>query len=45
MRLSRFSKCGMLLNVWDDMEESGYVSDVDAYDYIINGLALQQWST
>ncbi|XP_023735490.1 putative pentatricopeptide repeat-containing protein At5g43820 isoform X1 [Lactuca sativa] len=38
MRLSRFGKCGMLLNVWDEMEQSGYFSDVEVYEYIINGL-------
>lgn len=38
MRLSRFGKCGMLLNVWDEMEKSGFVSDVEVYEYIINGL-------
>ena len=38
MRLSRFGKCGMLLNVWDEMEQDGYVSDVEVYEHIINGL-------
>ncbi|XP_076896813.1 pentatricopeptide repeat-containing protein At3g61360-like [Bidens hawaiensis] len=38
MRLSRFGKCGMLLNLWDEMEQSGYVSDVEVYEHIINGL-------
>ncbi|KAL8262349.1 hypothetical protein R6Q59_026398 [Mikania micrantha] len=38
MRLSRFGKCGMLLKVWDEMEQSGHVSDVQVYEYIINGL-------
>ncbi|KAF5764624.1 putative tetratricopeptide-like helical domain superfamily [Helianthus annuus] len=35
MRISRFGKCGMLLKIWD---ESGYVSDVQVYEHIINGL-------
>lgn len=38
MRLSRFGKCGMLLNVWDDMQECGYSSDMEVYQYVINGL-------
>ncbi|KAI3677584.1 hypothetical protein L6452_36850 [Arctium lappa] len=38
MRLSRFGKCGMLLTIWDEMERSGYFSDVKVYEYIINGL-------
>ncbi|CAA2999364.1 pentatricopeptide repeat-containing At5g43820 [Olea europaea subsp. europaea] len=38
MRLSRFGKCGMLLNIWEEMQESGYSCDVQAYEYVINGL-------
>ncbi|XP_071741893.1 pentatricopeptide repeat-containing protein At5g15010, mitochondrial-like [Rutidosis leptorrhynchoides] len=38
MRLSRFGKCGMLMNIWNEMEQSGYQSDVEVYEYIINGL-------
>lgn len=38
MRLSRFGKCGMLLKLWDDMQESGYSSDMDVYEFVINGL-------
>ncbi|KAI3465456.1 hypothetical protein Pfo_022119 [Paulownia fortunei] len=38
MRLSRFGKCGMLLNIWDEMQETGYSSDMQVYEYIINGL-------
>ncbi|KVH94814.1 putative pentatricopeptide repeat-containing protein At5g43820 [Cynara cardunculus var. scolymus] len=38
MRLSRFGKCGMLLTIWDEMERGGYFSDVEVYEYIINGL-------
>ncbi|KAL8523704.1 hypothetical protein ACS0TY_013608 [Phlomoides rotata] len=38
LRLSRFGKCGMLLSVWDEMQESGYASDMQVYEYIINGL-------
>ncbi|GMH30802.1 hypothetical protein Nepgr_032645 [Nepenthes gracilis] len=38
MRLSRFGKCGMLLQLWEDMQESGYSSDKEVYEYIINGL-------
>ncbi|KAF5462248.1 hypothetical protein F2P56_018270 [Juglans regia] len=38
MRLSRFGKCGMLLNVWDDMHECGHSSDMEVYEYVINGL-------
>ncbi|KAI3805743.1 hypothetical protein L1987_21628 [Smallanthus sonchifolius] len=38
MRLSRFGKCGMLLKIWDEMEQSGYFSDAEVYEYIILGL-------
>ncbi|XP_065881444.1 putative pentatricopeptide repeat-containing protein At5g43820 [Euphorbia lathyris] len=38
MRLSRFGKCGMLLNIWDEMQESGYSSDMEVYEFIVNGL-------
>ncbi|KAL1199673.1 putative pentatricopeptide repeat-containing protein [Cardamine amara subsp. amara] len=39
-RLSRFGKCGLLLNVWDEMQESGYPSDVEVYEYIVDGLCI-----
>ncbi|KAL6180877.1 hypothetical protein ACLB2K_047536 [Fragaria x ananassa] len=38
MRLSRFGKCGMLLNIWDEMQECGYASDIEVYEHIICGL-------
>ncbi|OWM70571.1 putative pentatricopeptide repeat-containing protein At5g43820 [Punica granatum] len=38
MRLSRFGKCGMMLNLWEEMQESGHSSDIEVYEYIINGL-------
>ncbi|CAO2832823.1 unnamed protein product [Amaranthus hypochondriacus] len=38
MRLSRFGKCGMLLKLWDEMQESGYSSDMEVYEYVVNGL-------
>ena len=38
MRLSRFGKCGMMLNIWNDMQECGYSSDMEVYEYVINGL-------
>lgn len=38
MRLSRFGKCGMLLSIWNEMQECGYSSDAEVYEYIINGL-------
>ncbi|MCD7448331.1 hypothetical protein HAX54_040775 [Datura stramonium] len=38
MRLSRFGKCGMLLNIWNEMQESGYSSDMQVYEHVINGL-------
>lgn len=38
MRLSRFGKCGMLLSIWNEMQECGYSSDVEVYEYVINGL-------
>ncbi|ESQ44630.1 hypothetical protein EUTSA_v10003177mg [Eutrema salsugineum] len=37
-RLSGFGKCGMLLNVWDEMQECEYSSDVEVYEYIVDGL-------
>lgn len=37
-RLSRFGKCGMLLKLWEEMQESGHSSDVEVYEYIIDGL-------
>ncbi|XP_051124547.1 putative pentatricopeptide repeat-containing protein At5g43820 isoform X2 [Andrographis paniculata] len=38
MRLSRFGKFGMLVSIWEEMQESGYACDVQVYDYVINGL-------
>ncbi|XP_022737611.1 putative pentatricopeptide repeat-containing protein At5g43820 isoform X2 [Durio zibethinus] len=38
MRLSRFGKCGMMLNLWEEMQESGHTSDMEVYENIINGL-------
>ncbi|PON90484.1 Tetratricopeptide-like helical domain containing protein [Trema orientale] len=38
MRLSRFGKCGMMLNLWNDMQECGYSSDMEVYEYVISGL-------
>ncbi|KNA05840.1 hypothetical protein SOVF_186570 [Spinacia oleracea] len=38
MRLSRFGKCGMLLKLWDELQESGHSPDMDVYEYIVNGL-------
>ncbi|CAA6654673.1 unnamed protein product [Spirodela intermedia] len=38
MRLSRFGKCGMVLQVWDEMQESGHSSDAEVYEFIVNGL-------
>ncbi|AES67867.1 putative tetratricopeptide-like helical domain-containing protein [Medicago truncatula] len=38
MRLSKFGKCGSLLSVWQEMQECGYSSDVEVYEYIISGL-------
>lgn len=38
MRLSRLGKCGMLLNIWDEMQKSGYSSDVEVYQHVIIGL-------
>jgi len=38
MRLSKFGKCGTLLSVWQEMQECGYSSDVEVYEYIISGL-------
>ncbi|KAK8580753.1 hypothetical protein V6N13_143815 [Hibiscus sabdariffa] len=37
-RLSRFGKSGMLLNLWDEMQESGHTSDMEVYEHVINGL-------
>ncbi|KAL0016634.1 hypothetical protein SO802_003703 [Lithocarpus litseifolius] len=38
MRLSRFGKCGMLLSMWDEMQECDYSSNMEVYEYVINGL-------
>ncbi|XP_057811530.1 putative pentatricopeptide repeat-containing protein At5g43820 [Salvia miltiorrhiza] len=38
MRLSRFGKCGMLVKIWEEMQESGYGCDLQVYEYLINGL-------
>ncbi|KAF4403200.1 hypothetical protein G4B88_027971 [Cannabis sativa] len=38
MRLSRFGKCGMMLSLWNDMQECGYSSDMEVYEYVISGL-------
>ncbi|XP_059660251.1 putative pentatricopeptide repeat-containing protein At5g43820 [Cornus florida] len=37
-RLSRFGKCGMMLGLLDEMQESGYSSDVNIYEHVIHGL-------
>ncbi|KAE8715590.1 putative pentatricopeptide repeat-containing protein [Hibiscus syriacus] len=37
-RLSRFGKSGMLLKLWDEMQESGHTSDMEVYEHVINGL-------
>ncbi|PON34290.1 Pentatricopeptide repeat [Parasponia andersonii] len=38
MRLSRFGKCGIMLNLWNDMQECGYSPDMQVYEYVISGL-------
>lgn len=38
MRLSLFGKFGMLLNIWNEMQESGYDPDVDTYEHAIDCL-------
>ena len=38
MRLSNFGKCGMMLQVWDEMQESGYSPDIEIYEIIVSGL-------
>ncbi|PON90481.1 Pentatricopeptide repeat [Trema orientale] len=38
MRLSDLGKCGMMLNLWNDMQECGYSSDMKVYEYVISGL-------
>lgn len=37
-RLSRFGKCGMMLNIWSEMQDSGHSPDMEVYEYIIFGL-------
>ncbi|KAG9442946.1 hypothetical protein H6P81_018800 [Aristolochia fimbriata] len=37
MRLSRFGKCGMVMKMWEDMQDSGYSSDGEVYEYVVNG--------
>ncbi|KAI5660596.1 hypothetical protein M9H77_19919 [Catharanthus roseus] len=38
LRLSRLGKCGMLFDIWAQMQDSGYSSDTEVFEYIINGL-------
>lgn len=38
MRLSKFGKCGMLLKLWNEMQECGHSSDMEAYEFVITGL-------
>ena len=38
MRLSRFGKCGMLLKLWNEMQDCGYSSGMEVYEYVISGL-------
>uniref|UniRef100_A0A2P2IJW2 Pentatricopeptide repeat-containing protein At5g43820 n=1 Tax=Rhizophora mucronata TaxID=61149 RepID=A0A2P2IJW2_RHIMU len=38
MRLSQFGKCGMMFNIWHEMQESGYPSDTEVYEHVITGL-------
>ncbi|KAK3038829.1 hypothetical protein RJ639_028551 [Escallonia herrerae] len=38
LRLSRAGKCGMLLNIWHEMEESGFLPDMEVYEHVIYGL-------
>ncbi|KAF5731049.1 Pentatricopeptide repeat (PPR) superfamily protein putative isoform 1 [Tripterygium wilfordii] len=38
MRLARFGKCGMMLNIWEEMQESGHFTDMEVYEHVINGL-------
>lgn len=38
MRLSLFGKFGMLLNIWNEMQESGYDPDVETYEHAIDCL-------
>lgn len=38
MRLSKLGKCGMLLNMWNEMQQSGYACDMQVYECLINGL-------
>ncbi|XP_022139000.1 putative pentatricopeptide repeat-containing protein At5g43820 isoform X2 [Momordica charantia] len=41
MRLSLFGKFGTLLNIWNEMQESGYDPDVETYEHAIDCL----WKT
>ncbi|KAA0064651.1 putative pentatricopeptide repeat-containing protein [Cucumis melo var. makuwa] len=38
MRLSLFGKFGMLLSIWNEMQESGYDPDVETYEHAIGCL-------
>lgn len=38
MRLSLFGKFGMLLTIWNEMQESGYDPDVETYEHAIDCL-------
>ncbi|CAA0842210.1 Putative pentatricopeptide repeat-containing protein [Striga hermonthica] len=37
-RLARFGKCGMVLSLWGEMQESGYSPDVKVYECVVNGM-------
>ncbi|KAL8090393.1 pentatricopeptide repeat-containing protein At5g15010, mitochondrial isoform X1 [Apium graveolens] len=37
-RLAKFGKCGMMLDIWDEIQENRYSSDVEVYQLIIIGL-------
>ncbi|XP_020086784.1 putative pentatricopeptide repeat-containing protein At5g43820 [Ananas comosus] len=38
MRLSRAGKSGMVLKIWEEMQEGGFASDTEVYEFIVNGL-------
>ncbi|KAJ3676475.1 hypothetical protein LUZ60_003887 [Juncus effusus] len=38
MRLSRFGKTSVILNIWEDMQQNGFESDKETYEFVINGL-------
>jgi pentatricopeptide repeat protein len=37
-RLAKFGKSGIVLDIWEEMQECGYQPDKEIYEFIVNGL-------